>query len=46
MINSLLQQDTKAIRRNKADLKTDGIIIFGQEIDDKGYFDVSILKFP
>ena len=35
------QQDTKAIKRNKDNLKTDGIIIYGQEIDDKGYFDVS-----
>ena len=35
------QQDTKEIKRNKADLKTDGIILFGQEIDDDDYFDVS-----
>ena len=30
---------TKEIKRNKADLKTDGIILFGQEIDDNDYFD-------
>jgi len=32
-------QDTKPIKRNKAELKTDGIIIYGQEIDDKSFFD-------
>merc|ERR1719206_719285 len=36
------QQDTNEIKRNKADLKTDGIILFGQEIDDDMYFDGEI----
>ena len=36
------QQDTKEISRNKADLKTDGIILFGQEIDGQDYFDGAI----
>ena len=34
-------QDTQEIKRNKVTLKTDGIILFGQEIDDQQYFDVS-----
>ena len=34
-------QDTQEIKRNKVELKTDGVILFGQEIDDKDYFDVS-----
>ena len=33
---------TKEIKWNKADLKTDGIIPFGQEIDDNDYFDGEI----
>ena len=33
-------QDTQEIKRNKVNLKTDGIILFGQEIDDQDYFDV------
>ena len=37
------QQDTKEIARNKAQLRTDGIILYGQEIDDEAFFDVSIL---
>jgi collagen type V/XI/XXIV/XXVII alpha len=37
------QQDTKEISRNKAQLRTDGIILYGQEIDDEAFFDVSIL---
>ena len=36
------QQDTKEISRNKAELKTDGIILFGQEIDGADYFDGAI----
>merc|ERR1719151_303299 len=36
------QQDTKEISRNKAELKTDGIILFGQEIDGADYFDGEI----
>jgi len=35
-------QDTKEIKREKAELKTDGIILFGQEIDDDNYFDGDI----
>jgi collagen type V/XI/XXIV/XXVII, alpha len=35
------QQDTKEIIRNKAQLRTDGIILYGQEIDDEAFFDVS-----
>ena len=38
-------QDTQEIKRNKVELKTDGVILFGQEIDDKDYFDVSYLDF-
>ena len=34
------EQDTQEIKRNKVTLKTDGIILFGQEIDDQEYFDV------
>ena len=34
------QQDTREIKRNKIQLKTDGVILFGQEIDDTDYFDV------
>lgn len=37
-------QDTKEIKREKAELKTDGIILFGQEIDDDNYFDVGFIK--
>ena len=33
-------QDTQEIKRNNVQLKTDGVILFGQEIDDKDYFDV------
>jgi hypothetical protein len=36
------QQDTKEISRNKAQLRTDGIILYGQEIDDEAFFDVSV----
>ena len=36
-------QDTQEIKRNEVGLKTDGVILFGQEIDDKDYFDVSFL---
>ena len=36
-------QDTQEIKRNNVQLKTDGVILFGQEIDDKDYFDVSII---
>merc|ERR1712066_834840 len=36
------QQDTQEIKRNKVTLKTDGIILFGQEIDDQKYFDGDI----
>ena len=35
-------QDTQEIKRNKVNLKTDGIILFGQEIDDQEYFDVRL----
>ena len=36
-------QDTRELQRDdKALTSTDGIIIFGQEIDDDAYFDVSI----
>jgi collagen type V/XI/XXIV/XXVII alpha len=35
------QQDTKEIARNKAQLSTDGIFLYGQEIDDEAFFDVS-----
>ena len=35
------EQDTKEISRNKAQLRTDGIILYGQEIDDEAFFDVS-----
>jgi len=35
-------QDTQEIKRNKVELKTDGVILFGQEIDDKDYFDGDI----
>ena len=38
-------QDTQEIKRNKVELKTDGVILFGQEIDDKDYFDVSCSHF-
>lgn len=38
-------QDTQEIKRNKVELKTDGVILFGQEIDDKDYFDVSYSHF-
>ena len=38
-------QDTQEIKRNKVELKTDGVILFGQEIDDKDYFDVSYFQF-
>ena len=34
-------QDTKEINRDKEILKTDGIIIYGQEIDGNSFFDVS-----
>ena len=34
------EQDTREIKRNKIQLKTDGVILFGQEIDDTDYFDV------
>ena len=34
------EQDTQEIKRNQVTLKTDGIILFGQEIDDQEYFDV------
>lgn len=34
------QQDTKEVSRDKEDLKTDGIILYGQEIDDSEFFDV------
>ena len=44
------EQDTQEIKRNKVTLKTDGIILFGQEIDDQEYFDVRCpflsLKLP
>jgi len=32
------QQDTQEVARTKHDLKTDGIILYGQEIDDKTFF--------
>ena len=35
-------QDTQEIKRNEVGLKTDGVILFGQEIDDKDYFDVRL----
>ena len=38
-------QDTQEIKRNKVNLKTDGIILFGQEIDDQDYFDVRWPEF-
>merc|ERR1712142_398557 len=36
------QQDTREIKRNKIQQKTDGVILFGQEIDDTDYFDGDI----
>ena len=39
------EQDTQEIKRNKVTLKTDGIILFGQEIDDQEYFDVRDFLF-
>ena len=36
------EQDTQEIKRNKVTLKTDGIILFGQEIDNQEYFDVRL----
>ena len=36
------EQDTQEIKRNQIELKTDGVILFGQEIDDKDYFSVRI----
>ena len=36
------QQDTKQINRDKSELKTDGIILYGQEIDGKEHFTGSI----
>ena len=37
-------QDTQELKRNKIQLKTDGVLLFGQEIDDTDFFDVSF--FP
>jgi hypothetical protein len=39
------EQDTKEISRKKAQLSTDGIILYGQEIDDEAFFDVSTYIF-
>jgi len=39
------EQDTATIDRGNMELKTDGIILYGQEIDDKSFFDVSKLLF-
>ena len=36
------EQDTQEIKRNRVTLKTDGIILFGQEIDNQEYFDVRL----
>ena len=35
-------QDTQELKRNKIELKTDGVLLFGQEIDDTDFFDVSL----
>ena len=39
------EQDTATIDRGNMELKTDGIILYGQEIDDRSFFDVSKLLF-